>query len=146
MVRVALIGAGVMGADHARTLATQVPGAVLQTICDADGARARALAAELEVEQVSTDPFTAITEEGHDAVIVAAPVVLHHDLILACLAAGKPVLCEKLMAPGPSDCADIVAAEVKRGRRLIQIGYNAGSIPPIGRCATPARPATSVRP
>lgn len=123
-VKVALIGAGVMGADHARTLATQVPGAVLRTICDADGARARALAAELEVEELSTDPFAAIADKSHDAVIVAAPDALHHDLILACLAAGKPVLCEKPMAPGPGDCADIVAAEVKRGRRLIQIGYN----------------------
>ena len=123
-VRVALIGAGVMGADHARTLATQVPGAVLRMICDADGERARDLAAELEVERVSADPLASIADKSNDAVIVAAPDAMHRDLILASLAAGKPVLCEKPMAPTPRDCVDIVAAEAGRGRRLIQIGYN----------------------
>ena len=123
-VRVALIGAGVMGADHARALATQVPGAVLRMICDADGERARDLAAELEVERVSADPLASITDKSNDAVIVAAPDAMHRDLILASLAAGKPVLCEKPMAPTPRDCVDIVAAEAGRGRRLIQIGYN----------------------
>ena len=123
-VRVALIGAGVMGADHARALATQVPGGDLRTICDADAERAKALAAELEVEKVSTDPIATIADKTIDAVIVAAPDAMHRELILASLAAGKPVLCEKPMAPTPLDCADIIAAEVNRGKQLIQIGYN----------------------
>jgi myo-inositol 2-dehydrogenase/D-chiro-inositol 1-dehydrogenase len=113
-----------MGADHARTLATQVPGAVLRVICDADADRAKALAAELEVEQVSADPLATIADKTVDAVIVAAPDALHRDLIRACLTAGKPVLCEKPMAPTPAECVEIIAAEVGGGKRLIQIGYN----------------------
>jgi myo-inositol 2-dehydrogenase/D-chiro-inositol 1-dehydrogenase len=38
-VRVAVIGAGTMGADHARIAAGDLPGAVLQVVCDASGAR-----------------------------------------------------------------------------------------------------------
>ena len=38
-VRVGIIGVGIMGADHARVLASHVPGAVLQTLYDADPAR-----------------------------------------------------------------------------------------------------------
>jgi myo-inositol 2-dehydrogenase / D-chiro-inositol 1-dehydrogenase len=123
-IGVGLIGAGVMGADHARTLATQVPGAELRIICDADAARAKALAAELEVETASADPLATIADKSIDAVIVAAPDAMHKELILAALAAGKPVLCEKPMAPTPQDCIEIIAAEVKRGKQLIQIGYN----------------------
>lgn len=123
-VRVAIIGVGVMGADHARTLVTQVPGAQLRTICDADGARARALADEIGVETLSGDPLATIADRAIDAVIVASPDATHKELILAALAAGKPVLCEKPMAPALADCAAIIAAEVSHGRRLVQIGYN----------------------
>ena len=40
-IRVALIGAGIMGADHARIIAEDVPGAELQVVCDASEDRAR---------------------------------------------------------------------------------------------------------
>lgn len=43
-IRIAVIGAGVMGADHARILAEDLPGAALQVVCDADADRARAVA------------------------------------------------------------------------------------------------------
>ena len=44
VVRVALIGAGIMGADHGRILAEEVPGARVQVVVDADAGRARAVA------------------------------------------------------------------------------------------------------
>lgn len=123
-VRVALIGAGVMGADHARTLVTQVPGAELRVICDADEARATALAEELGAHTIATVPSASIVNKAIDAVIVAAPDALHRELILLALSQGKPILCEKPMAPTPGDCIEIVAAESRLGRRLVQIGYN----------------------
>ncbi len=43
-VRVAVIVAGVMGADHAKIIAEDVPNATLQLVYDMDGARARAVA------------------------------------------------------------------------------------------------------
>ena len=121
-----------MCADHARTLATQVPGAELRTICDTDSARAKALAAELDVEQVSADPLATIADKAIDAVIVAAPDAMHKELIFASLAAGKPVLCEKPRAPTSHDCTEIIAAESKCGKQLIQIGYNRRFDPAYG--------------
>jgi len=41
---VAVIGAGVMGADHARIISSEIPGAELRCICDADETRARSVA------------------------------------------------------------------------------------------------------
>lgn len=123
-IRVALIGAGVMGADHSRTLATQVPAAELGTICDADAESAAELAAELEVDSVSNDPWAAIADKAIDAVIVAAPDAMHRKLIFAALAAAKPILYEKPMAPPPQNSTGTISVEVKRGKPLIQIGYN----------------------
>lgn len=43
-VRVAVIGAGIMGSDHARVIAEEIPGATLQVVCDVSEAAARTVA------------------------------------------------------------------------------------------------------
>lgn len=122
-VNIGLIGTGVMGADHARTLATQVAGVKLRALTDADAARAKSVAAETGAETVAADPLSVINDPSVDAVLIASPDHTHHALTLACIAADKPVLCEKPLAPTPRECLDIIAAEVAAGRRLVQVGY-----------------------
>src|SRR5262245_52016359 len=103
-VRVGIIGVGVMGADHACILATQVPGAVIQAIYDFDTARAKAVADETGARSVRTDAAKLIQDPAVDAVLIASPDRTHAELVLACLAQRKPVLCEKPLAPGVADC------------------------------------------
>jgi myo-inositol 2-dehydrogenase/D-chiro-inositol 1-dehydrogenase len=122
-VRVGIIGVGVMGSDHARILATQVPGAAIQAIYDADPARAKAIADETGAGQVFSDAVALIADAAVDAVLIASPDQTHKDLTLAAIAAGKPVLCEKPLAPTPGECLEVIAAEAKGGSRLVQIGY-----------------------
>ena len=122
-VRIGLIGAGVMGADHARIFAGQVPGAALQVICDADAARARAAADAAGAANVTADPMGVINDPAVDAVVIAAPDPFHAPLTLACIAAGKTVLCEKPLSQSVDECLAILAAEEKRGARLVQIGF-----------------------
>jgi myo-inositol 2-dehydrogenase/D-chiro-inositol 1-dehydrogenase len=122
-IRIAVIGAGVMGADHARILATQVPGAVLQVVCDADEARARSVAAETGAKRASINPKETIAADDVDAVLIASPDATHGELTIACIAAGKPVLCEKPLAPTSDECLSVINAEVKGGRRLVQVGF-----------------------
>jgi myo-inositol 2-dehydrogenase/D-chiro-inositol 1-dehydrogenase len=121
-IRVGLIGAGVMGADHARILAGDIPGAKLVAVCDADAARAKTIAASWDAEPAS-DPEALIARRDIDAVLIASPDATHGPLTLTALAAGKPVLCEKPLAPGSAECLEIVAAEAKGGRRLVQVGF-----------------------
>jgi myo-inositol 2-dehydrogenase/D-chiro-inositol 1-dehydrogenase len=122
-VRVGIVGVGVMGADHARVLASHVPGAVLQAVYDADAARAKAVADGTGAKSVAADALALVRDPSIDAVLIASPDATHKALTLACLEARKPVLCEKPLAPTAAECREVLAAESKLGRRLVQVGY-----------------------
>src|SRR5262249_8214742 len=122
-IRVGVIGAGVMGTDHARIIAGDIPGAVLQAVCDADGARAKAVAEATGAAEVSSGPLAGRASGPLDAVLIASPDATHGALTIACIEAGKPVLCEKPLAPTAAECLRVVAAEVQAGKRLVQVGF-----------------------
>lgn len=122
-VRVAIIGAGIMGADHAAILGGDIPGATLQLVCDADAGRAAKVAEACGAHDAATDPLDAIARRDVDAVLIASPDDTHAPLTLAALAAGKPVLCEKPLAPTSAEGRQIVEAELQAGRRSVQLGF-----------------------
>ncbi len=57
------------------------------------------------------------------AVLIASPGDTHADLVLSCLAADKPVLCEKPLATTAESAAKVLAAELAHRRRLVQVGF-----------------------
>jgi len=122
-VRVGIVGVGIMGADHARTIVSHVPGASLRAIYDADAKRAKEVAAETGAETIAASPEALINDTSIDAVLIASPDQTHGALTLACIAARKPVLCEKPLAPTTTECLQVIAAEAKSGKQLVQIGY-----------------------
>src|SRR3954465_6445681 len=82
-LRVGVIGAGVMGSNHARVLAG-LPGIELVGIVDPLPAH-RSRAAEM----IGCRTFAGVDEllgEGVDAVTIAAPTHLHHEIALTCIA------------------------------------------------------------
>jgi myo-inositol 2-dehydrogenase/D-chiro-inositol 1-dehydrogenase len=117
---IGVIGVGVMGSEHARILREETSGAKLAAVCDADEGRARAMAGGA---RVYTDPRALIRSQQIDAVLVAAPDSLHGELVLQCIDADKPVLCEKPLAGTAAEALSIVDAEIAKGRRLVQVGY-----------------------
>ncbi|MGI8668101.1 MAG: Gfo/Idh/MocA family protein [Jatrophihabitans sp.] len=121
-VQIGLIGAGVMGAEHARLLAHEVAGAAVVAVFDLDPARATATAALSGAVSVD-DPMVLIKDEQVQAVLVASSDNSHEEFVLACLAAGKPVLCEKPLAPDVAGCRRIVTAELQGGRSLVSVGF-----------------------
>jgi myo-inositol 2-dehydrogenase/D-chiro-inositol 1-dehydrogenase len=122
-IKVGVIGAGIMGADHARILASSVAGAELVAVSDPDEGRRSAVTAAYGVTAAYADAAGLIGDRNVDAVIVASPDPTHKPLVLACLDAGKPVLSEKPLATSAEDCLDIVGREVGIGRRMIQVGF-----------------------
>ncbi len=122
-LRIGIIGAGIMGADHARIFAEEVPGTSLHVICDADQARAKIAADANGAKSVTNDPMAVINDSSVDAVVIAAPDQFHAALTLACIAAGKPVLCEKPLSQNSKECLAVLDAEEKCGKRLVQVGF-----------------------
>ena len=117
---VGVIGTGVMGAEHARLLREATSGAHLAAVCDADEARAAAAAAGGEV---FTDGLALIASDKVQAVVIASPDATHAQYALACVAAGKQVLCEKPIAATAAEGLAIVQAETALGRRLVTVGF-----------------------
>lgn len=122
-IRIAVIGAGLMGADHAKIVANELPGASLQVICDMDQARARGVADAYGAADVATDPEAVINRADVDAVIVASPDFTHAPLSKACIAAGKRVLCEKPLSQSATECVEVMDAEIAAGEKFVQLGF-----------------------
>src|SRR4051812_18909763 len=93
-LRVAVIGVGHLGRHHARILSS-LPGAALVAVVDTNRARAEEVAAAHHTRPAFDARETLSTV---DAVTIAVPTMLHHDIALPFLAAGIPVLVEKPMA------------------------------------------------
>ncbi|HEY8339160.1 MAG TPA: Gfo/Idh/MocA family oxidoreductase [Egibacteraceae bacterium] len=121
-VGVGVIGTGDIGTYHARRLARRIAGARVAAVCDVAADRAAAVAAEVGA-RVCPDAETVIADAAVDAVVIASPGPTHAGLVQACLAAGKPVLCEKPLATTTADAAAVLAAEAAGGRRLVQVGF-----------------------
>jgi myo-inositol 2-dehydrogenase/D-chiro-inositol 1-dehydrogenase len=64
-----------------------------------------------------------IEDDAVDAIIVASPAEFHAELSLLSIAAGKPVLCEKPLAPTNDECQIVVDAELEKGRRFVSLGF-----------------------
>lgn len=122
-IRLAIIGAGLMGEDHARIFAQELPGSTLQVICDMDEARAQRVADTYGAVAVCTDPMAAIERDDVDAVVIASPDFTHAELSLKCIATGKKALCEKPLSQSPAECIDVMNAEMAAGAHHIMLGF-----------------------
>ena len=118
---VGVVGAGRIGAAHARNLAGRIPGLRLVCVADLPG-RAAALAGELACE--AHDGWAElVARDDLDAVVVCSPPDTHADVVAAAAEAGKHVFCEKPLAPDLEGCERAVAA-VERAGLVLQVGFN----------------------
>jgi myo-inositol 2-dehydrogenase / D-chiro-inositol 1-dehydrogenase len=91
-------------------------------VFDVDAGRAAKLAGEIGAV-AHTSAHDLIEDPRVEAVIIAAPSIVHAELAVACIAARKPVLCEKPLAPTPGECLQVMEAEAAGGTRLVQVGF-----------------------
>lgn len=125
-INVGVIGAGIMGADHARILHRDVPGCRVTMLADIDPDRAAQLAADIPTATVTGDALALVEAADVDAILIASSDAMHFEQVMACLQVGKPVLCEKPLAPTAAECAELAAAEraiIGDGAPLVSVGF-----------------------
>ncbi len=122
VVRIGVIGTGNMGADHIRNLQRFVAGAAITVVADYDQATAEAVAAESRA-RVAENGHALIADPDVDAIIIASHDSTHYEYAMSAIAAGKPTLCEKPLAPTLAECEEIVAAEAAAGGNLLSLGF-----------------------
>ncbi|MEO8258338.1 MAG: Gfo/Idh/MocA family oxidoreductase [Acidobacteriota bacterium] len=117
-LRVAVIGVGYLGRHHARILST-LPGAELVAVVDTNPTRAEEIAAAHGTRSVA-DYREVIGQV--DAVSIAVPTELHHDIAMPFLSAGIAVLVEKPMARSLAE-ADAMIAAARAAGAVLAVGH-----------------------
>jgi myo-inositol 2-dehydrogenase/D-chiro-inositol 1-dehydrogenase len=122
VVKVGVIGTGMIGTYHIERLARQHAGARVAAVFDVAAERARRIA-DVVGATAHADAHDVVNDDGVDAVVVASPGDTHAVFALACIKANKPVLTEKPLATTVDECLQVLEAEVNHGSRLVQVGF-----------------------
>ncbi|HDS30181.1 MAG TPA: Gfo/Idh/MocA family oxidoreductase [Firmicutes bacterium] len=118
MMRVGVIGVGVMGRHHARIL-SEIRGVDLVGVCDTERSRADEVAS-----LYGTIPFYypgELLRQGLDAVHVVTPTFIHHDIAEEAIDSGCHVLIEKP-----------IADTLSNGQSILRMAKHAGVILMVG--------------
>jgi len=122
-LNVGVIGTGWIGEQHVHRLSAGLGGSTVVAVSDSDAARAQHVADGVPGARVHATGQALIDDAAVQAVVVASWGPTHEAFVLAAIAAGKPVFCEKPLATTQAACLRIVDAEVAFGRRLVQVGF-----------------------
>jgi predicted dehydrogenase len=127
MVRLAIIGAGGMANTHAMRFG-KIPSCRIVAVCDTVPNRAADFAARHQIPKHFTDLKELLKWGEFEAVSVVTSDAGHAPVSLACIAAGKHVLCEKPLATNYADAKKMVeAAKKKRVINMINFSYRDSS-------------------
>jgi predicted dehydrogenase len=120
MIRLGLIGCGAMSRCYIDTFNRLGTRARITACTDIVRSHAEQIAASLGSVTISTD-YRDILDEI-DAAILVLPHHEHHPVSMACLNAGKHVLCEKPLANSEIQCLEMIAA-ARKNRCVLMCAY-----------------------
>ena len=121
-LKIGVIGTGAIGREHIKRLDKKISGCKVVAVSDINTESATAIADQYgakyykEGEELIADPEV-------DAVVVTTWDPAHAQFVKASIAAGKYVFCEKPLATEISECKEILDAEEKFGKRIVQVGF-----------------------
>jgi predicted dehydrogenase len=115
-LRVGVVGVGIMGANHARVFAGLSD---VQLVGVADPNRAQRDLVTRVLGTPAVDNLEALLDMDIEAVTIAAPTHLHHEIALKCIERGLHVLVEKPVASTVDEGREIIAAARRAGVTLM---------------------------
>jgi len=118
-IKVAVIGVGVMGANHARVY-SEMPEVELVGVFDEDSKRARAIADLNKCRMFSG--LEECLQSGVEAVTVAVPSSLHKEIVVQSLRRGIHTLVEKPIA-GTLEDADCILETARTSGAKLMVGH-----------------------
>lgn len=124
MLRFGVIGCGYICHVHVNDIVNNLHGAKITAIYDVNKKSAEQVISEFKLGIQPSNSIDELIESPEvDAVLVFSKNDTHTEPILKSLAADKPVFTEKPLATTVEEAKQIVDAEVKKGKRLIQVGF-----------------------
>jgi len=124
-IGIGLVGCGMIGQIHADGLRMLREEGEVATVAAADPspeARA-AVARNCPFERLVDDALAVIEDPAVEAVMITAPTMAHRSLVEATVAAGKPLFCEKPLAPTFDDVHHL-SGLVARSGLTAQVGFH----------------------
>jgi predicted dehydrogenase len=118
MKKVAVIGAGQFGHNHARVY-SEINNLELVAVCDTNEVTGQAVAQKYNTDFVSD--FRQLIGKV-EAVSLAVPTVAHHEIACQLLDAGIAVLVEKPIASTLAQADEMIAA-AERSNAVLQVGH-----------------------
>ncbi|MDI5933329.1 Gfo/Idh/MocA family oxidoreductase [Halomonas kalidii] len=123
-LKIGVIGTGAIGKEHIRRITHKLKGAQVVAVNDVNTEQAQAVVRDEALQaEVYASGVEVIQAAEVEAVIVTSWGPTHEEFVLASIAAGKPVFCEKPLAVTAEGCRQIVEAEIEAGRKLVQVGF-----------------------
>ncbi len=114
-IRIAIIGVGEMGHFHAERF-REIPGCEIVAALDSDRARVQSFCKKFKIPGAFTQVGALLAEcQPLDAVAIVSPDRTHGPYAIACLKAGKHVLCEKPLAVSHTQALGMMAAAREAG-------------------------------
>lgn len=123
-LKLGVIGTGAIGQEHIRRCSKVLQGAQVVAVSDINVDGAKAALARIGIEaEVFANGHDVVKSPNVDALLVTSWDPTHEEFTLAAIEASKPVFCEKPLAMSAEGCRRIVDAEIKFGKRLVQVGF-----------------------
>jgi predicted dehydrogenase len=118
MIRIGIIGTGVIAKEHAQAIAMARDRARLVAAAEIDSERLEVFSGAFQVERRYRDAVHLITHSEVDLVAITTPPAAHEELVVTALESGKYVFCEKPLAHSLASAARIRQTETGHPGRV----------------------------
>ncbi|WP_342048095.1 Gfo/Idh/MocA family protein [Bacillus sp. OTU530] len=123
-LKIGVIGTGAIGREHIKRITNNLSGGKIVAVTDVNQESAKSAVEQFRLDAaIYPDDKALVADANVDAVLVTSWGPAHEQSVLAAIEAGKYVFCEKPLATTAEGCMRIVEAEMKHGKRLVQVGF-----------------------